>query len=164
MKKNNAKTNAMRILDGLSISYNVREYDDDGEHELSRGAAAVTAQKLSEDAARVFKTIVMASDENELFIFCQSATTQINLKKARAVTGAKKIEPLKIEKLQKATGYIRGGCSPLGMTHSYPTFIDESAELFDTIFVSAGVRGLQLELSPQALAKACNAKFVDLAL
>lgn len=154
----------MRILDGLSIKYLVHEYEDDGEHELSRGAAAVTAQKLCEDAQRVFKTIVMAGGGGDLFVFCQSADNQINLKKARAVTGAKSIEPLKLERLQKATGYIRGGCSPLGMTHSYPTFIDESAELFDTIFVSAGTRGLQLELSPQDLAKACNAKFVDLAL
>lgn len=158
------KTNAMRILDGLKIKYETLSYDDDGEHELSRGAASGIAEKLGIDPAACFKTIVMRSESKAIFVFCQSAEHEINLKKARNACGAKEINPVKPEELLALTGYIRGGCSPLGMKKKYPTFIDESALKHEKIYISAGIRGEQIVISPEDLLKACNAETVDLVL
>lgn len=158
------KTNAMRILDGAKISYQCKEYDDDGEHELSRGAAEKTAEKLGVDPATVFKTIVMRTDTKEVVVFCQSAVCEINLKKARQACGAKEVTPVKQDELLALTGYIRGGCSPIGMRKKYRTFIDETALLYDQINISAGVRGQQLTLSPKDLGTVTEAQFVDLVL
>ena len=163
-KNGGTKTNAMRILDKLGIEYETAAYDDDGEHKLEKGAASLTAQKLGIDPAAVFKTIVMKSDSKEIFVFLQSAVHEINLKKARAASGAKEIAPVKQDELLALTGYVRGGCSPLGMKRQFKTFIDSSALAFQKIHVSAGVRGSQLALSPQDLAKACAGEFVDLVL
>ena len=158
------KTNAMRILDGLKIKYETLSYDDDGEHELSHGAASGIAEKLGIDPAACFKTIVMRSESKAIFVFCQSAEHEINLKKARNACGAKEINPVKPEELLALTGYIRGGCSPLGMKKKYPTFIDESALKHEKIYISAGIRGEQIVISPEDLLKACNAEAVDLVL
>ncbi len=158
------KTNAMRILDGAKIAYECREYDDDGEHELERGAAEKTAQKLGIDAATVFKTIVMRTESKEVVVFCQSALHEINLKKARNACGAKEVTPVKQDELLALTGYVRGGCSPIGMKRSYRTFIDQSALQFEKICISAGVRGEQLVLSPNDLVKATKATVTDLIL
>ena len=158
------KTNAMRILDGLKIAYTAHEYADDGEHELERGAAEKTAEKLGIDPACVFKTIVMQTESKEVIVFCQSALHEINLKKARNACGAKEVTPVKPADLLGLTGYIRGGCSPLGMKRKYRTFIDSGAEKFEKIFISAGLRGEQIELAPADLAKAADAVFCDLVL
>lgn len=158
------KTNAMRILDTLGIKYETASYDDDGEHKLAKGAANETAKKLGIDPETVYKTIVMRSDSKEIFVFLQSATCEINLKKARAATGAKEIAPVKPEELMALTGYVRGGCSPLGMKKQFPTFIDEQAQLYDKIHISAGVRGEQIIIAPDDLVKATNATLVDLVL
>ena len=158
------KTNAMRILDGLKIKYEVLSYDDDGEHELAHGAAGQTAAKLGIDPAACFKTIVMRSESKQVFVFCQSALHEINLKKARNACGAKEISPVKPEELLALTGYIRGGCSPLGMKKKFPTFIDESALSHEKIYVSAGMRGEQIALAPADLIKATEAEAVDLIL
>ena len=158
------KTNAMRILDGLKIKYETLSYDDDGEHELSRGAAGQAAAKLGINPAACFKTIVMRSESKQVFVFCQSAEHEINLKKARNACGAKEINPVKPEELLALTGYVRGGCSPLGMKKKFPTFIDESALSHEKIYVSAGMRGEQIALAPQDLIKACDAEAVDLIL
>ncbi len=158
------KTNAMRILDGLKIKYETLSYDDDGEHELSRGAAGQTAEKLGINPEACFKTIVMRSESKQVFVFCQSALHEINLKKARNACGAKEINPVKPEELLALTGYIRGGCSPLGMKKKFPTFIDESALQHEKIYVSAGMRGEQIALAPADLIKACDAEAVDLIL
>jgi len=158
------KTNAMRILDGLKIKYGTLSYDDDGEHELSRGAASGIAEKLGIDPAACFKTIVMRSESKAIFVFCQSAEHEINLKKARNACGAKEINPVKPEELLALTGYIRGGCSPLGMKKKYPTFIDESALKHEKIYISAGIRGEQIVISPEDMLKACNAEAVALVL
>lgn len=158
------KTNAMRILDSAKIKYETLSYEDDGEHELSHGAAEKAAEKLGIDAAACFKTIVMRTESKQVAVFCQSALHEINLKKARQACGAKEIKPVKQEELLALTGYIRGGCSPIGMKKSYPTFIDESALKFDKIYVSAGVRGQQLCLTPADLVKATNATVCDLVL
>lgn len=158
------KTNAMRILDKLNIKYEASEYDDDGEHKLEHGAAALTAQKLGVSPEQVFKTIVFKSETKEVLVFCQDATHEINLKKARTIAGCKEVTPVKENELLALTGYIRGGCSPLGMKKQYRTFIDENILLLDTVCVSAGVRGTQLKLAPQDLISATNAVTADLIL
>ncbi|MBQ0002100.1 MAG: Cys-tRNA(Pro) deacylase [Treponema sp.] len=158
------KTNAMRILESLNINYEASEYGDDGEHKLEHGAAARVAEKIGVDPEQVFKTIVFKSETKEVLVFCQSATSEINLKKARTAAGCKEVTPVKENELLALTGYIRGGCSPLGMKKQYRTFIDETALLYDTICVSAGVRGIQLKLNPEDLIKATDAAAVDLVL
>ncbi|MDE7141058.1 MAG: Cys-tRNA(Pro) deacylase [Treponemataceae bacterium] len=158
------KTNAMRILDGLKIPYETVSYDDDGEHELSRGAAERTAATLGIDAGAVFKTIVMRTDKKETVVFCQDARHEINLKKARAACGAKEVSPVKSDELLALTGYVRGGCSPLGMKRQCRTFIDRRALDHEKIFVSAGTRGEQIALAPADLVRATSAQVADLAL
>ncbi len=158
------KTNAMRILDNLNIKYEASEYDDDGEHKLEHGAAAMTAAKLGVAPEQVFKTIVFRSEAKEVLVFCQSAVSEINLKKARTAAGVKEVTPVKEQELLALTGYIRGGCSPLGMKKQYRTFIDETALLQEVICVSAGVRGIQLKIKPEDLVKAVNATVCDLVL
>ena len=158
------KTNAMRILESLNINYEASEYEDDGEHKLEHGAANRVAEKIGVDPEQVFKTIVFKSETKEVLVFCQSAVSEINLKKARNAAGCKEVTPVKENELLALTGYIRGGCSPLGMKKQYRTFIDETALLYDTICISAGVRGTQLKLNPNDLIKATNAEAVDLVL
>lgn len=158
------KTNAMRILDGLKIKYETLSYEDDGEHELSRGAAENIAAKLGINPAACFKTIVMRNESKQIFVFCQSAIHEINLKKARNASASKEINPVKPEELLALTGYIRGGCSPLGMKKKFPTFIDQTALDFEKIYISAGVRGQQIVISPADLVKATDAQSVDLVL
>ena len=158
------KTNAIRILENLKIPYEAKEYDDDGEHPLAKGAAGRTAEKLGVDPATVYKTIVMRTETKELCVFLQSSLHEINLKKARNAAGCKDINPIKPEELLAATGYVRGGCSPLGMKKKLRTFIDSSAMQLEKINVSAGIRGMQLTLAPQDLVKACDAEVVDLIL
>lgn len=158
------KTNAMRILDGLKIKYETLSYEDDGEHELSRGAAENIAAKLGINPAACFKTIVMRNESKQIFVFCQSAIHEINLKKARNASASKEINPVKPDELLALTGYIRGGCSPLGMKKKFPTFIDKTALDFEKIYISAGVRGQQIVISPSDLVKATDAQSVDLVL
>ncbi len=158
------KTNAMRILDSLKIPYEAKEYDDDGEHELAKGAAVRLAGKLGVDPGCVFKTIVMRTDTKEICVFCQNAESEINLKKARNVAGCQEINPVHPDELLKLTGYIRGGCSPIGMRKKFRTFIDETALLYDRICISGGQRGIQITIAPQDLIKATDAVTADLEL
>lgn len=158
------KTNAMRILDSLKIPYEAKEYDDDGEHELAKGAAVRLAGKLGVDPGCVFKTIVMRTDTKEICVFCQNAESEINLKKARNVAGCQEINPVHPDELLKLTGYIRGGCSPIGMRKKFRTFIDETALLYDRICISGGQRGIQITIAPQDLIKAADAVTADLEL
>lgn len=158
------KTNAIRILETLKIPYEAKAYDDDVEHPLAKGAANRTAEKLGIDPATVYKTIVMRTDTKELCVFLQSSLHEINLKKARNAVGCKEINPIKPEELLSATGYVRGGCSPLGMKKKLRTFIDSSAMNLEKLHISAGIRGMQLSLAPADLVKACNATVVDLIL
>lgn len=158
------KTNAMRILDGLQIPYEVREYDDDGEHVLEKGAAGRIAAKLGLEPESVFKTIVMRTETKEICVFCQSADFEINLKKARQAAGCKEINPVKPEELLALTGYIRGGCTPIGMRRKYRTFIDETVQLLDQVVISGGQRGIQIILKPEDLIRATEATVLDLEL
>ena len=158
------KTNAMRILDGLKIPYETKEYADDGEHKLERGAAEELAAKLGIPPETVYKTIVMRTESKEIVVFCQSAVHEINLKKARTACGAKDVNPVKPEELLGLTGYIRGGCSPLGMKRKFRTFIDKSILEKEKVYISAGVRGQQICLKPEDLIKATEAEVTDLIL
>ncbi len=151
------KTNAMRILDSLDIGYEVVTYEWDEEH-LDAEHASFTAGLPSE---QVFKTIVMQNSDNEVFVFCLPAAFSVSLKKARALTGSKEIDLIRMDMLQGLTGYVRGGCSPLGMRKHFPTFVEELALLEEHIYISGGVRGLQLKIAPGDLVRASGASFVD---
>ena len=153
-----SKTNAMRLLDAAGISYLLKEYDISDE-EIS---APAVAQKLHVESERVFKTLVTEGKHTELNIFVIPANTELNLKKAATCAGDKNIEMIKSKDLFPKTGYIHGGCSPIGMKKFYPTFIDETAQLFDTIFVSGGKVGIQIEISPDDLHLITKAKYCDL--
>lgn len=158
------KTNAMRILEQNKIPFEVSEYDDDGEHVLEKGAAVRMAEKIGVDPGMVFKTIVMRTDTKEICVFCQSAVSEINLKKARTAAGCKEINPVKPEELLGLTGYIRGGCTPVGMKRKFRTFIDETIILYDKVCISGGQRGVQIKLAPADLIKVTDAVVVDLEL
>jgi len=157
MKDKMVKTNAMRILEKNGISYTTVTYEVDEKH-LD---AVHIAESAGLNLEQVFKTIVMVNQSKELFVFCLPAQLDINLKRARELTGSKSIDLLELGLLQKYTGYIRGGCSPLGMIHSYPTFIEELATIENFIYVSGGLRGIQICLTPEELRKCCNGKFTS---
>jgi len=158
------KTNAVRILESAGIPFEFTTYEDDGEHVLERGAAVRIAEKLGVDAGSVFKTIVMRTETKEICVFCQSAVNEINLKKARQAVGCKEINPVKPEELLGLTGYIRGGCTPIGMKKKFRTFIDETVILYDQVCISGGQRGTQIKIKPDDLIKIAEAEVLDLAL
>ena len=152
------KTNAMRLLDSAGIDYSMASYDYD-ESDLS-GVHAAQELGVSEDI--VFKTLVTRGDGNAFFVFVIPVAESLDLKKAAKASGNKSIEMIHVKEILDITGYIRGGCSPIGMKKAYPTFIDETAVLFDEIYFSAGKRGVQIILNPETLAEVSNAEFVDL--
>lgn len=152
------KTNAMRLLDAANIPYETRSYDYD-ESDLSGVHAA---EVLGLPCETVFKTLVARGDKTGLTVFCIPVAEELDLKKAAKVSGNKSIELLHVKELLPSTGYIRGGCSPIGMKKKLPTFLDETAMLFDTIAVSAGQRGVQILLSPDELLSFTDAAYVDI--
>lgn len=156
------KTNAMRILESLKIPFEACEYDDDGEHELAKGAAVRLAEKIGAAPETVYKTIVMRTETKEICVFCQSAQNEINPKKARQAAGCKEINPVKPEELLALTGYIRGGCTPIGMKKKFRTFIDDTVTQHEKVCLSGGQRGVQIKLKPQDLIRATNAVVCDL--
>lgn len=153
-----SKTNALRILDRAGLSYRETTYDYD-ENDLS-GVHAAHAINMPEE--QVFKTLVARSEKNGICVFCIPVCCELDLKKAAKATGSKKIEMLPVKELLGITGYIRGGCSPVGMKKKYPTYIDETAILHDEIAVSAGVRGHQMIVNPEQLAALLDAEFTDI--
>lgn len=154
------KTNAIRILEQKNIPFETKSYEFDEEF----SDAETAAQKVGLPPEQVFKTIVMRNEHKQIFVFCVPANSEVNLKKVRALTGSKEIAPVKQNELLGLTGYIRGGCSPLGMKKKYTTFFDETAILFDAIAISAGQRGLQIFANAEKLAEAAEAKFAELTL
>jgi Cys-tRNA(Pro)/Cys-tRNA(Cys) deacylase len=152
------KTNAIRILELKKILHKTLEYEFN-ESEID---AVSVAKKIGVEPETVFKTLVARNEKNELLVFVIPAIFELNLKKAALASSNKKIEMIAVKELQPLTGYIRGGCSPVGMKKLFPTFIDETAQLHDEIFVSAGMRGMQIKLSPVDLAQVTKAKFADL--
>ena len=147
------KTNAVRILDRLKINYELIEYEVD-ESDLSAVHLAETAGIPIET---VFKTLVLEGDKNGNFICIIPGGEEIDLKKAAIASANKKVAMIKVKDLEPLTGYIRGGCSPLGMKKYFPVYIDESAFNQKFIYISAGVRGMQIKLSPSGLEMASNA-------
>ena len=141
------KTNAMRMLDSAKISYEALEYEVD-ESDLS---GMHIAEELNFPPEQMFKTLVARGDKNGICVFCIPVAQELNLKAAASVSGNKKVELVAVKELLGLTGYIRGGCSPIGMKKKYPTWVDESAEQFDRITVSSGTRGAQLLMDRAAL-------------
>ena len=151
------KTNVMRILDKAEIPYQTHFYSPD------TGIDAVSvANALGQDPQAVFKTLVTQGKSRAFYVFVIPATGSLNLKRAAAACGEKSIEMIPQKALLPNTGYIHGGCSPIGMKKLYPTFIDESAQLFDAICVSAGKIGAQVELAPDVLCGLVSAKYAEL--
>ena len=141
------KTNAARLLDAAGIPYSLIPYPVDEEH-LD---ASHVAKALGEDIDRVFKTLVLRGDRNGCFVCVIPGSLEVDLKLAAKLSGNKSCEMLHVKELLPTTGYIRGGCSPIGMKKPFPTFLHESAFLYDYIYISAGVRGLQIQIAPTAL-------------
>ncbi|WP_369695291.1 Cys-tRNA(Pro) deacylase [Gracilinema caldarium] len=152
------KTTVIRMLEQRRIPFSVLEYPVD-EEDLS---ATHAAELLGLDADRVFKTIVLVGERTGYLVCVVPGTCEVDLKRAAKAVGDKAVRPLPLRDLEAVTGYIRGGCSPLGMKKAFPTFIDETALMFDTISVSAGRRGLQIMIAPQILAELAGAVFLPL--
>jgi len=152
------KTNAARLLDAAGVSYTLVPYQVDEEHL----EASHVAEQLGEDLDQVFKTLVLRGDRNGLFVCVIPGSMEVNLKVAARISGNKSCEMIHVKELLPNTGYIRGGCSPIGMKKPLPTFIHESALLYDYIYVSAGVRGLQLRIAPEDLIKYIGADIYPL--
>ena len=152
------KTNVARLLDKARIPYELVPYTVD-ENNL---AADHVAEELGEDINQVFKTLVLHGDRSGHFVCVVPGNTEVDLKKAAKAAGAKKAEMIPMKELLPLTGYIRGGCSPIGMKKPFPTFFHQSALDFEVIFVSAGVRGLQLKINPQDLISYVKAAVSDL--
>ena len=152
------RTNVMRLLDAAGIAYETREYPWQ-EDDLSGTHAA---QELGMPPEQVFKTLVARGDKTGPLVFCIPVEENLDLRKAASASGNKRVEMLPLRELTGLTGYQRGGCSPIGMKKKFPTCIDETAVLFDSIGVSAGMRGAQILLSPQALADYIGAQFAEL--
>lgn len=148
------KTNAMRLLDQAKIEYKAIEYEVDEENL----AGEHVADQIHMPVEQVFKTLVARGEKKGILIFCIPVNTELNLKKAAAIVGDKKVELIHVKELLPLTGYIRGGCSPIGMKKKYPTYIDESAISFDKISVSAGIRGCQIVCNPKELLSYIEAK------
>ena len=152
------KTNAMRMLDAAKIPYEILEYEVD-ENDLS---GVHIAEQLHFSQEKMFKTLVARGDKTGPLVFCIPVAGELNLKHAASATGNKKIELVPVKELLGLTGYIRGGCSPIGMKKKFPTFIDVSAEQFDRITVSSGTRGAQLLLDRASLVSFVQAKLLPL--
>lgn len=154
-----AKTNAARLLDRLGLPYELIPYRVD---EDNLGAEHLAAE-LGLDLAVVFKTLVLRGDRTGHAVCVVPGGAELDLKKAAKASGNKSCAMLPLKELQATTGYVRGGCSPLAMKKAFPTYIDESAILHDAIYVSAGLRGLQLRLAPDDLRVAAGAEYAELA-
>ena len=141
------KTNAARLLDSEGISYELVSYDVD-ESDLS---ASSVAAKLHQDIGQVFKTLVLRGDKTGVIICIIPGNKELDLKKAAKVSGNKNAAMVLMKEILELTGYIRGGCSPVGMKKKYSTYIDENFILYDHIYISAGIRGLQMKISPDDL-------------
>jgi Cys-tRNA(Pro)/Cys-tRNA(Cys) deacylase len=152
------KTNALRMLESLGIPHEVAAHPVSEEH----FDAGEVARILGIDPGILFKTLVTRGDAEDIFVFCVPGSAELNLKKAARVTGARKIELLPLKELTPLTGYVRGGCSPLGMKKKFPTWVDEIASALGRIYVNAGARGMQMIISPADLLRAAEARFADL--
>ena len=152
------KTNAVRLVEQAGIHVREEFYEFD-ENDLNGNHAA---EAIGKPAEEVFKTLVARGERTGINVFCIPVCFELDLKKAAKAAGDKNMAMIPVKELLGLTGYIRGGCSPVGMKKKYPTFMDETAQLYDEIAVSAGARGHQMLLNPEELARLVAAKFVDL--
>ena len=157
-KKKIVKTNAIRMVEQKKIPYTEHEYEWDENH-LS---ASSVAEQLPESPSRIFKTLVAVGNVTGPLVAVIPGEAELNLKKLAKVSGNKKVEMLHLKDLEATTGYIRGGCSPIGMKKLFPTYLDQIAENYDQIIVSAGRRGLQMELAPQDICALPSGQFADI--
>lgn len=152
------KTNAMRILDGKKVNYNVITYENkDGKID-----GISVAGKIGKNEEEVYKTLVTKGVKNEIYVFVIPVREELDFKKAAKICREKKIEMINVADINKYTGYIRGGCSPIGMKKNYKTFIHEKVNGLSSVVVSGGKIGVQIEIKPSDLIKCVNAKIDDL--
>lgn len=151
------KTNAMRFLDKNKVSYEMHLYESDG---FMDGVSV--AKKLSQPLEKTFKTLVAQGKTKNYYVFVLPVAEEVDMKKAAKAVGEKSVELLPVKELTVVTGYVRGGCSPIGMKKQFPTVIHESAKGQDTIMVSGGRLGSQIELNPAELAQVIRAEFADI--
>ena len=146
MAKKEDKTNVMRVLDGRKIAYDKHSYEPD-----ATMSGEEIAHILGEDAEKVFKTLVTQGKSGAYYVFVVPVNEELNLKKAATASGEKAVSMIKQKDLLPLTGYVHGGCSPIGMKKQFPTFLHETATAYDTVCVSAGREGCQIELAPSDL-------------
>ena len=158
-KEKDNKTNVMRVLESSGVTYTAHTYPTDGAID-----GVSVARMLGQDPDCVFKTLVTRGASGAYYVFDIPVAENLDLKKAARACGRKSIAMIPSKQLLPLTGYIHGGCSPVGMKKRFPTFIDETAILFDTICVSGGKVGLNLEIDPEVLASTVDAHFADLAI
>lgn len=152
------KTNAMRMLDRAKIDYEVKTFElEDGHMDGER-----VAELVGENVHDVFKTLVLESAEHDHFVFVVPVSESLDMKAAASVVNEKKLQLMPLDNLKQVTGYIRGGCSPVGMKHLFPTTIDQSASLREKIIVSGGQRGIQIVLQLEDLVSMTNAQVEDI--
>ncbi len=157
MSKNNDKTNVMRVLDSKKISYKSHSYEPD-----ATMTGEEIAQTLSEDVNKVFKTLVTQGKTGQYYVFVIPVCGELDLKKAAKAAGEKSVAMIKQKELLPLTGYVHGGCSPIGMKKRFPTFIHETATGSDRIFVSGGKVGFQIEIEPGDLIEVTGSKICDI--
>jgi Cys-tRNA(Pro)/Cys-tRNA(Cys) deacylase len=156
--KKPSKTNAVRLVEKSGIPFELHSYH----YNEQRTDAVSAADTLGVPAEIVFKTLVTRSEMGDIFVFCVPGNCELDLKKAAKTSGNKRIELIKVRELLPLTGYVRGGCSPIGMKRNYPTYIDESATINDWIYINGGFRGLQIRIQPPDLARVAQARYADI--
>ncbi len=152
------KTNATRLLESAGVAFQTIEYEVD-ESDLS---GMHIANQLGKEPEGIFKTLVMKGEKNGYFVCCLPVCDELDLKKVAKAFGDKKVDLIPMKNLKDLTGYIRGGCSPIGMKKKFPTLIDETVILFDEIYINAGMRGMMISIEPNALLQFVEAKTADL--
>jgi len=160
MAKKATKTNAVRLIEQQKIAHELFEYDTDNGEAVD---GITVANKIGQPAEYVYKTLIATAGKGKYFVFVVPVAAELNLKAAAKAVGEKKVELIPVKELLGLTGYVRGGCSPVGMKKLFPTFIDASAESLDYMVMSAGKIGMQMKVSPQDVATIAKAKFADIA-
>ncbi|AEB24823.1 MULTISPECIES: Cys-tRNA(Pro) deacylase [Bacillus] len=159
MAKKTVKTNAVRIIEQQNIPYELLGYKTEGGQPAD---GLSVSEKIGYSAENVYKTLVASAGTERYYVFVVPVSKELDLKKAAKAVGEKKVEMIAVKDLLGVTGYMRGGCSPIGMKKWFPTFIDKSSETLEFMIVSAGKIGMQLKLAPQHLAEASRAAFADI--
>lgn len=159
-KEKHKKTNALRILDTHHILYTINEYEWTEE----RGQGIHVVEALGLAAHEVFKTLVGKGDKTGYVVFCIPVAEELDMKQAARVSGNKSVQLIAVKDLLSVTGYMRGGCSPVGMKKVFPTYFDATMEELESVYVSAGLRGMQMRVNPKALQSVVKAQFVSLTM